>query len=172
MPWLPACREGTEFRSGVSGVEGGPEEVFEALQSLSVEGGDEDMGDVWGEFVGDGLSEFFVEHVGLADGDEEFLVKEGIVVAFEFAEEDVEFLAMVLAVGGYEEEEDGVAFDMSEESVAEAFAFGGSFDDAGEVGDAEGLSVAVFDHAELWGEGGEGVVGDPGFGGGDAGQEG
>ena len=70
-----------------------------------------------------------------------------------------------------EVDEDGGALDVFEELDAEAGAEVGAFDEAGHVGDGEGLFVgwvADLDDAEVGLEGGEGVVGDFGFGGGEA----
>ena len=69
-------------------------------------------------------------------------------------------------------EQDGAAFDMAEEAVAEAGAFMGALDQAGDVGEDEFLGGGQADDAELGVQGGEGVVGDFGSGGGDDGQEG
>ena len=101
-----------------------------------------------------------------------FFVEEFGVVLTEFVEEDVVLAADVSAVGGDEEEEDGVALDVAQETYAEPFAPAGAFDDAGDVRHDEGAVVAVGDDAEVGDEGGEGVVGDFGFGGGDDGEEG
>ena len=67
------------------------------------------------------------------------------------------------------------ALDVAQELGAEAGAEVRAFDEAGHVGDDEGLLIRLFAHgddAEVGFEGGEGVVGDLGLGGGDAGDEG
>ena len=71
------------------------------------------MRDVCRQFFFDVISEFFIEHIAFADGDDESLVHQFGVIAFEFAPQDFEFLSVVLAVGGYEEQQDRIAFDMS-----------------------------------------------------------
>ena len=72
-------------------------------------------------------------------------------------------------------DDDRGALNVLEELDAEAVAEVGAFDEAGQVGDGEGLGVgklADLDDAEVWFEGGEGVVGDLGPGGGEARDEG
>ena len=67
------------------------------------------------------------------------------------------------------------AFDVLEELDAEAVAEVRALNEAREVGDGEGLGVrkvANLDDAEVGFEGGEGVVGDLGAGGREAGDEG
>jgi len=71
-------------------------------------------------------------------------------------------------------EEDAGALDVAEELGAETGAKVGALDESGHVGDDVGLLIGLFadgDDAEVGLEGGEGVVGDFGFGGGDAGDE-
>jgi len=63
------------------------------------------------------------------------------------------------------------AFNVTEKLDAKARAEMGAFDEAGHIGDDEGLLLRLLahgDHAEVGLESGEGVVGDLGFGGGDA----
>ena len=48
---------------------------------------------------------------------------------------------------------------MAQESDAQAFAFGGTFDDAWDVGHDEALVATIADNAEVRYQGGEGVVG-------------
>ena len=55
---------------------------------------------------------------------------------------------------------------MAEEAVADAGAFGGALDQAGNVGEDE-IDLAVADDAELRMEGGEGIIADLGLGVGD-----
>ncbi len=72
-------------------------------------------------------------------------------------------------------DDDAGALDVFEELDAEAGAEVRAFDEAGQVGDGEGLvvgRVADLDDAEVGFEGGEGVVGDLGLGGGEARDEG
>ena len=67
--------------------------------------------------------------------------------------------------------DDAGAFDVFEELDAETGAEVCAFDEAGEVGYGVGLGVGIvadLDYAEVWLECGEGVVGDLGFGGGEA----
>ena len=90
-------------------------------------------------------------------------VEEFGVVFLEFLQQDVVFLADVHALARDHEEEYGVAFDMAQEPQTESFALRGAFDDAWDVGDAEGLVVVVLHYAEVGCESGEGVVGDFGF---------
>ena len=61
---------------------------------------------------------------------------------------------------------------MTEEADADAAAFVGALDDAGNVGHYERTVVPVADDAEIGLQGGEGVIGDFRPGGGDAGEEG
>ena len=55
----------------------------------------------------------------------------------------------------------GAALDVTQEVVAEALAFAGALDEAGNVGDGE-ADVAGLDHAQVGDQRGEGVVGDLG----------
>lgn len=75
-------------------------------------------------------------------------------------------------VGDVDEVDEEVgALDVAEEAVAEARALVRALDEAGNVGNDEGLLVGRFadgDDTEVGLESGEGVVGDFGFGGGDA----
>ena len=75
-------------------------------------------------------------------------------------------------VGDIDEvDDDAGALDVFEELDAEAVAEVRAFDEAGQVGDGEGLGVGVLadlDDAEIGLERGEGVVGDLGLGGGEA----
>ena len=79
-------------------------------------------------------------------------------------------------VGDVDEvDDDAGALDVFEELDAEAVAEVRAFDEAGKVGDGEGFGVgelADLDYAEVGFERGEGVVGDLGLGGGEAGDEG
>ena len=79
-------------------------------------------------------------------------------------------------VGDVDEvDDDAGALDVAEELDAEAVAEVCAFDEAREIGYGEGLGVGEFadlDDAEVGFEGGEGVVGDLGPGGGEAGDEG
>ena len=68
-------------------------------------------------------------------------------------------------------EQDAGALDMAEEAVADPGAFGGAFDQPGNVGDDE-LAALVADHAELRAERREGIVADFGGGVGDGVEEG
>ncbi len=63
------------------------------------------------------------------------------------------------------------ALDVAEESVAEARAVLGAFDEAGDVGDDDSAVAFEFDDAKLRFERGEGIVGDLGPGGGDRSQQ-
>jgi hypothetical protein len=68
-------------------------------------------------------------------------------------------------------DDDAGALDVFEELDAEASAEVCAFDEAGKVGYGEGFGVgevADLDYAEIGLEGGEGVVGDLRFGGGEA----
>ena len=66
------------------------------------------------------------------------------------------------------------ALNVAEELGAQAGAEMRAFNEAGHIGDDEGLLVGLLadgDHAEIGFEGGEGIIGDFGLGGGDAGDE-
>ena len=70
-----------------------------------------------------------------------------------------------------EVDEEVGALDVAQEAVTEAGALVRALDEAGNVGNDKGLLIGSFadgDDAEIGLEGGEGVVGDFGFGGGDA----
>ena len=71
-------------------------------------------------------------------------------------------------------EQDAGAFDVAEKLGAEAGAEVRALDESGHVRDDVGLLVGLFadgDDAEVGLEGGERIVGDFGFGGGDAGDQ-
>jgi len=53
---------------------------------------------------------------------------------------------MVLAIGRNEEQQDGVAFDMPQESVTQSLALCRAFDDAWQIGHTEGLTIAIVHH--------------------------
>lgn len=55
--------------------------------------------------------------------------------------------------------------------MAETFSFGGTFDDAGEIGNAEAFAVAVFYHSQIGSDGCKCIIGDLGFGCGDNGEK-
>ena len=57
-------------------------------------------------------------------------------------------------------DEHRTALDVAQKAVAEAVAFVGAFDEAGDVGDDKGLVIVGADHAEVGDERGEGIVGD------------
>jgi hypothetical protein len=72
-------------------------------------------------------------------------------------------------------DDDAGALDVFEELDAEAMAEVCAFDEAGKIGYGEGLGVGIFadlDYAEVWLEGGEGVVRDLRLGGGEPRDEG
>ena len=70
-----------------------------------------------------------------------------------------------------EMDEHRAALDVAEELVAEAVTFVRAFDEAGDVGDDEGLVVVGADDAEVRDERGEGIVGDLRLGGADDGDQ-
>ena len=72
-------------------------------------------------------------------------------------------LTSVVVVDVDEMEENRGAVDVAQESVAEPLAFGGTFDEAGDVGDEQILVVDGGD-AKIRGDGSEGVVGNFGLG--------
>ncbi len=182
------------------GLDGFGDGVFELVDAFSGDGGDFEEG----EFAAFGVGAEFFEFVGVADvgfgGDDNGgFGGEGGVEGAEFFGDGFEVGDGVSApirrqiggpgvravgavvereaeVGDVDEvDDDAGALDVAEELDAEAGAEVGAFDEAGEVGDGEGLGVgevADLDDAEVGFEGGEGVVGDFGFGGGESGDEG
>jgi len=71
-------------------------------------------------------------------------------------------------------DEQAGALDVAQELSAQAGAEMRAFNEAGHVGDDEGFKIRLLadgDHAEVGLEGGEGVIGDFGARGGDAGDE-
>ena len=126
-----------------------------------------------------------IGYVGFGGDEDGGLGGEGGVEGLELGGDDFEVGdgvgAVVVPLGGGgvgdvdEVDDDAGALDVVEELDAEAVAEVRAFDEAGEVGDGEGLGVGEFadlDDAEVGLEGGEGVVGDLGFGGGEARDEG
>ena len=61
--------------------------------------------------------------------------------------------------------DEGRALDVAKELVAKALALARALDEARHVCDDEGAGLAGLDHAEVWHERGEGIVGDLGAGG-------
>ncbi len=130
------------------------------------------MGHFAGQFGFEQVLEFFVQQVGFGYGQQAGFVQEFGVVLAQFFEQGLVLAGDVVGVAGDDKEEGGVAFDVAQEAQAEPFAAVGALDDAGDVGHDEGACVAIGDDAEVGHQGGEGVVGDFGFGGGEAGQQG
>lgn len=164
---------------GVLAVQTQPKQVFELGEVVLGDGGDVDGGHIVGEGFHNGLHLLGGGGVAFGEGHEVALVEQFGVVLVEFIPEDFVFADdlvgaahALLADDGDHKEQHGVAFDVSQEAQADALAFGGALDDAGDVGDDERLEVAVGHHSEVWGEGGEGVVGDFGFGVGEFADEG
>ena len=147
-----------------------------------------DVGAEFLEFVGVGRVDLGGAHDHELVG--EGVVDDGLAVVFhgtggagggeavELVVDDFEVVDWVGAAAGVadvdEVKEDAGALDVAEELGAEAGAEVRAFNESGHVGDDVGLLVRLFadgDDAEVGLEGGEGVVGDFGFGG-DAGDEG
>ena len=156
--------------------------VLELVDAFAGDGGD----GVEGQLAALGEGREFFEFVGVGDvglgGDEDGGLRgEGGVEGFELGGDDLEVFDGVGTGGAFdgvggvgdvdEVDEDAGALDVAEELDAEAGAEVGAFDEAGHVGDGEGLlvgRVADLNDAEVGLEGGEGVVGDLGAGGGEA----
>ena len=155
---------------------------LELGNALTGDGGDLEEG----EFAAFGHGAKLLELVGIGDiglgrdQDRVGLSGERRVKALELVGDNLEVVDGVGpagAVGDIDQvDDDAGALDVLEELDAEAGAEVGAFDEAGKVGDGEGLlgvgEVADLDDAEVGLEGGEGVVGDLGFGGGEARDEG
>ena len=178
--WLGIHGEGAvecdEFRDG----------EFEWFDTFSGDGGDGEEGD----FATFGHGGEFFELVGVGDvglgGDQDgWLGGEGRIKGFEFFGDDfvvvdgvgaIVFVCPGGCVGDIDEvDDDAGSLDVLEELDAEAVSEVCAFDETGEVCDGEGLLVGPLsdgDDSEVWFEGGEGVVGDFGFGGGEARDEG
>ena len=154
--------------------------VFEGLDAFSGDGGDGEELQLAALGHGGELFELVgVGYVGFGGDQDGGLGGEGGVEALELGGDDFEVLDGVGAFAGVgdvdEVDDDAGALDVFEELDAEAVAEVCAFDEAGEVGDGEGELVGPLadgDYAEVGFEGGEGVVGDLGFGGGDARDEG
>ncbi len=173
---------------GAVQFDGVGEGVLELLDAFAGDCGDGEERELFALCEGGEL----LELVGVGDvdfgGDEDGgFESEGGIEGFELGGDDVVVGDGVggLAFSGLggdggvgdvdEVDEDAGAFDVFEELDAEARAEMGAFDEAGHVGDGEAAlvgGVTDLDDAEVGFEGGEGVVGDLGFGGGEAGDEG
>ena len=101
-----------------------------------------------------------VQHVALADGQNVLLVHQLRIVLLQLAAQGPVLRRDVVRVGGHEEEQDGIAFDVTEEPKSESLAFRGTFNDARNVRHHKALFIAVRDHAEVGAQGGERVVRD------------
>jgi hypothetical protein len=117
--------------------------------------------------------------INFGGDDDHGLLVEAVAEAFEFFHDDAEIfdgVGTAVGVGDVDEmDEDASALDVAEKLDAESCAEVRAFDEAGDVGDYIAFfigRVADGDDAELRLEGGEGVVGNFGAGGGDAGDEG
>jgi hypothetical protein len=55
--------------------------------------------------------------------------------------------------------QDFCPFNVAEKLDAHTHTLMGAFDKAGYIGNDEGFKIAVFDHAEIWRQGGEGIIG-------------
>jgi hypothetical protein len=59
------------------------------------------------------------------------------IIFFQFVDQDLKFLTVILAIGGDQEQQDGIAFDMAKEPMAKTLAFRCTFYNAREVGDTK-----------------------------------
>ena len=80
-------------------------------------------------------SRFVVDEVGPAQRDHLGLVGEAGAIGVELAADDAPGLDRILAGGIDQVEQHSRALDMAEEAVADAGAFGGALDQAGDVGE-------------------------------------
>src|SRR3546814_16272023 len=78
-----------------------------------------------------------VERVYLVQRDDHRLVDQVGAIGFEFVADDAVAGGDILVIRIDEVEQHAAAFDMAEEAVADAGAFGGTLDQAGDVGDNE-----------------------------------
>src|SRR6185437_5988971 len=99
--------------------------------------GNEHMGYRGRQFAYDGGPELVIQHIAFADCDDKTFMQQFGIVFFEFVDEDVEFFRMVGTIGRYQEQQDGVSLDMSQESMPKTFPFRRSFDDPGQIGYAK-----------------------------------
>ena len=105
---------------------------------------------------------FWVETFAFGESDDFGAVFQ-IGIFVELAANDSVGLAGVVRVGVDEMEQNRGAVDMAEKIVAETFAFGGTLDEARDIGDENVFFVDGGD-TEIGDDGGEGVVGDFRFG--------
>ena len=112
---------------------------------------------------GNGFLQFFVQQVAFGDRQQALLVEQFGVVLFQFVQQDAVFFAHVLRVGRDHEQQDRVAFDVTQEARSEPFAGMRPFDDTGDVGHHERLVVAAFDDAQIRFEGRKSVIRDFGL---------
>ena len=112
-----------------------------------------------------------IDRIDLRKRDDLRLLRQARAIGFKLAPHGLIGLARVRARRIDEMQQNPAAFDMAEETVAEAKAFMRAFDEAGNVGENEFASVAGND-AELRIERGEGIIGDLRLGGGDGREKG
>ena len=105
------------------------------------------------------LLQFLVEKVVLGDSKDALFVEQlGIEVA-QLAKQNFVFMLDIVRIAGHHEEEQGVTLDVSQEAKPKSTSFGGSLDDARNVGHDEGLPVAIGDDAERGFHCREGIAG-------------
>lgn len=147
------------FRLLIVALQGFPEHVFELSDVVPADRRDKDRRNVR-QIGGDGFLQFFVQQVAFGDRQQALLVEQFGVVLFQFVQQDAVFFAHVFRVGRDHEQQDRVAFDVTQEARSEPFAGMRPFDDAGDVGHHERLVVAAFDDAQIRFEGRESVIRD------------
>ncbi len=153
--------------------EGAEEEFFEAGAGHSGDG--ENFAELF-DFFENGFEFVGREEVDFVEGGDLGGLAEGFVEFFEFLVDGFVVFEDVFAGGVEDVDEEFGAGDVFEEFVAEAAAFAGALDQAGDVGDDEALVFAAAEfvevnNAEVGNEGGEVVGGDFWFGIGDDGDE-
>src|SRR3546814_14615179 len=83
--------------------------------------------------------------VDLVQRDDHRLVDQVGAIGFEFVADDAVAGGDILVIRIDEVEQHAAAFDMAEEAVADAGAFGGTLDQAGDVGDTEFMPLVAAD---------------------------
>ena len=111
-----------------------------------------------GQVLFDFLDGVFVCKVAFRDGQNAVFVHQLGVVFLQLVEQDVVFLFHIFSDGGHHEQQGRIAFNMSQESDAQSFAFGSTFDNAGNVGHDETAVSAIADNAEVGYQSGERII--------------
>ena len=115
-----------------------------------------------GQFGGQRLDQFVVEHVDLVERHDHGLVDQPCAVSLQFVTHDAIALADICVVRIDQVQQHTAPFDMSQEPVANPRTVRRALDQAGNIGDHKFLALMA-DHAQLRTRGGKGISSDLGL---------